>query len=164
MTDAVFSARALTLIDPDPQDPTWAWFCGHCGAAPEDPPDSGFRRVCSECTLGVLLRARADAAPERDGAFVVVDASLAVQAVSRQAETLLGQREQFAVNRHITELLIPPDAEDAPVGLARAITRAATGDEEPTDVFVRPSATFGVRLRVRIAACGPPQAALLVLA
>jgi hypothetical protein len=83
--------------------------------------------------------------------------------VSRQAETLLGVREQLAVNRHITELLIPPDAEQAPVGLAAAITRAATGDEEPTNVVVRPSSTFGVRLKVRIAACGPPSAALLVL-
>ena len=34
---------------------------------------------------------------------------------------------------------------------------------EPVHAFVRPWNTFGVRLRARIAPCGPPRAALVVL-
>jgi hypothetical protein len=102
--------------------------------------------------------------PGGDGAFLVVDSSLAIQGVSRAAELTLGVTESQAVNRHITELLIPADAESpGPVGLAIAITRAASGDDTASHVIVRPGNTFGVRLHVRIAACGPPSAALLVL-
>jgi hypothetical protein len=93
----------------------------------------------------------------------VVDSSLAVQAVSRRAELALAMRERDAVNRHVTELLIPADTESSELGLAEAITIAAGADSEPTSVFVRPAGAFGVRMRARIAACGPPRAALLVL-
>ncbi|HEV2974613.1 MAG TPA: hypothetical protein VGX69_06400, partial [Solirubrobacteraceae bacterium] len=47
--------------------------------------------------------------------------------------------------------------------LARAITSAVEDGGTPATVFVRPWNTFGVRIRARIAACGPPRAALLVL-
>jgi hypothetical protein len=102
--------------------------------------------------------------PGSDSAFVVVDSSLSVQAVSRTAEVTLRVRESHVVNHHITELLIPADAEtQGPVGLAIAITRAASGDDTGSHVYVRPGNTFGVRLRARVAACGPRAAALLVL-
>ena len=121
-------------------------------------------RVCGECGLGLLLEARVEALPEPGEAFLVIDSSLTVQAMSASGELALGVREGQAVNRHVTELLIPADAEgSSPVSLAVAITRAARGDEEPSRVFVRPSNTFGVRLEARIATCGPPRAALLVL-
>lgn len=114
--------------------------------------------------MGVLLRTRTDAAPTADDAFMVIDASLIVQAMSEHAEDALGLREVDAINRHVTELLIPADAEaQGPRGFAEAITCAAGGDEEPADVVVRPSGAFGIRLRARIAPCGPPAAALLVL-
>ena len=35
--------------------------------------------------------------------------------------------------------------------------------EQPIQVFVRPLNTFGVRMRARIAACGPPRATLILL-
>jgi hypothetical protein len=121
-------------------------------------------RVCPDCGLGLLLQTRADAAPARDDAFVIVDSSLNVQAVSARAEAALDVREAQVVNRHVTELLIAGETESATGSLALAITRAAGGDEEPAQRFaVRPSRTFGVRMLARIAACGPPQAALLVL-
>jgi hypothetical protein len=114
--------------------------------------------------LGVVLRTRADAAPGTDAAFLVADSSLIVQAVSEHAEKLLGVREVDVVNRHVAELLIQADAEAAgTVGLAQAITTATAGDEEPMRVFVRPASAFGIRIPARIAACGPPAAALLVL-
>jgi len=114
--------------------------------------------------VGALLDARSDLVPSVDDAFLVVDSSLSVQAISRSAELALGVREQRAVNRHLTELLIPAGVEDQREhGLAVAITRAAGGEQDPARVVVRPTSTFGVRLQARIAACGPPPTALLVL-
>jgi hypothetical protein len=142
----------------------WSWFCGHCGAQPSARTPAPIARVCDACGLGLLLEARSDAAPTIDEAFLVIDSSLAVQAMSRRAELLLGVREEQAVNCHVSELLIPADSEGVePVGLAVAITRAARGDEDALRTVVRPSNTFGVRLQARIATCGPPRAALLVL-
>jgi hypothetical protein len=168
MTASVLPARrpALRLVESTTDvQPAWTWFCGHCGAHPA----RGFmpapiHRVCESCEFGLLLQARSGSAPVADDAFLVVDSSLAVQAVSRQAERALGISEAHAVNRHVTELLIPADAEgQGPVSLPVAILRAAAGEDVPCRLFVRPSNTFGVRLQARIAACGPPRAALLVL-
>jgi hypothetical protein len=142
----------------------WSRFCGHCGAASAIETPAPVDRVCGACGLGVLLEARSDVVPGVDDAFLVVDSSLSVQAISWRAELALGVREQRAVNRHVTELLIAAGVEDQRThGLAVAITRAAGGEQDPARVFVRPSSTFGVRLQARIAACGPPPAALLVL-
>ena len=142
----------------------WGWFCGHCGARRLADAPAPIARVCGDCGLGLLLEARVDALPGPDDAFLVIDSSLTVQALSSRAEIALGVREGHAVNRHVTELVIPADAEEiTPVSLAVAITRAARGEDEQSRVFVRPSNTFGVRLEARIATCGPPRAALLVL-
>ena len=43
------------------------------------------------------------------------------------------------------------------------IARAASDNDSITRAFVRPADTFGVRIRARIASCGPPRAALVVL-
>lgn len=142
----------------------WLWFCGHC-AAPSPggaPPPSA--RVCSSCGLGLLLEAREDVVPTSRDAFLVVDSMLLIQAMSREAQTLLGVHEELAINRPVAELLVPADAESQRAGLAEAIAYAADGHEaEPTRAFVRPWNTFGVRMRARIATCGPPRAALIVL-
>jgi hypothetical protein len=119
--------------------------------------------VCRTCELGLMLACSADNAPPPDGAFLVLDASLSVCAVSAAAERLLATRETEAVNRLITELIVPADAEaQGPSNLAAAVTWAARGDDTSRRVMVRPTNTFGVRLSARIASCGPPRAALLV--
>ena len=88
---------------------------------------------------------------------------MSVCAVSGAAETLLAVSETDAVNRHLTELVVPADAEAAgPHNLAVAVTWAARGEDGAQAVTIRPANTFGVRIRARIAACGPPRAALLV--
>jgi hypothetical protein len=94
-----------------------------------------------------------------------VDATLLVQAMSAQAETFLAVTEEEAINKPVAELLVPADAEaEGRSSFAGAIAQAADGrDPEPTRRFVRPWNTFGVRTRARIATCGPPRAALLVL-
>jgi hypothetical protein len=94
----------------------------------------------------------------------VVDSALLVQAVSRRAERLLGTCEELAINRPVAELLVPADVNrTAGSTFVGAIADAIAHGDEPVRRFARPWNTFGVRMAVRIAACGPPRAALLVL-
>jgi hypothetical protein len=112
----------------------------------------------------MVLQAPLSAIPAPDASYLIVDSSLNVQAVSEHAERTLNVLEERAVNRHVTELLIPGDAEPfAASGLAAAITAASAGDEREERVAVRPSNTFGIRMFARIVGCGPPRAALIVL-
>ncbi len=142
----------------------WAWFCGHCAARPGGRPPMPGAQVCAECGFGVLLEARSDMVPSSRDAYLVVDSSLLVQAMSRSAESLLAVPEELAVNRSFTELIAPADAEARGAGqLAVAITEATVQDNVVHHVLVRPWNVFGVRMRARIAPCGPPRAALLVL-
>jgi hypothetical protein len=121
--------------------------------------------VCPSCGLGLLLEAREDAVPDDRDAFLVVDSSLLVQAMSREAQALLAVTEEMAINKPVGDLLVTADAEaQGRTGFAAAVAQAADGDDpEPTRAFVRPWNTFGVRMRARIATCGPPRAALIVL-
>jgi hypothetical protein len=138
-------------------------FCSHCGTRPDSEQQERDSRVCQSCGFGLLLEASDATAPAEGGAFMVLDSSMSVCAVSATAEELLATRETEAVNRHITEVLVPADAEtEGPTSLAAAVTWAARGDDTVRTATVRPTNVFGVRLSVRIANCGPPQAALLV--
>jgi hypothetical protein len=95
----------------------------------------------------------------------VVDAALNICAVSRQAERLLQVTETEAVNRHVADFLVPADSETATgESLATLLSWAARGETPSTQVVIRPTNTFGVRYWARIGPCGPPTAALLVLA
>jgi hypothetical protein len=153
---AALSLVPTPLPDPGPD----VEFCSHCGARPDGRAQS---RVCADCGFGLILHTHPDAAPDEGDAFVVLDASLSVCAVSQAAESLLEARETDAVNRHVTELLVPADAEaQNGQNLAVAVTWAARGDEGTRTVTLRPANTFGVRLRARISSCGPPRAALIV--
>jgi hypothetical protein len=155
------NGRAALKLTPEPAgspQPSVA-FCSHCGAHPEADVQS---RVCDACGLGLILYADAESAPQRGDAFVVLDGSLAVCAVSEAAESLLASRETDAVNRHVTELVVPADAEaQEGQNLAVAVTWAVRGDDAAREVTVRPANTFGVRLKARISSCGPPRAALI---
>jgi hypothetical protein len=105
-----------------------------------------------------------DEVPTTDAAYLVVDASFAVQALSEAAEAHLGLTEESALNRHITHLLIPADRSDGGSGnLAVALSMAARGDGAASQVTVCRTNTFGERIRARISSCGPPPAALVVL-
>jgi len=111
-----------------------------------------------------MLEAREDLVPGERDAFLMVDASLMIQGVSRRAEELLAVSEEVAINRPVAELLVAADAEaGGPGSFAGAIVEAVAGGEELVSKFVRPWNTFGVRMRARIGACGPPRAALIVL-
>jgi hypothetical protein len=145
------------VAEPRPQKT----FCGHCG---EEPSGDIHGRVCESCGLGVLLSANADAAPGPNDPFMIVDGSLCVCAVSRVAEELLGTDETEAVNRHLSEFLVPADAEaSGPENLMDLVNNAASDTSEAHVAVVRPPDEFGIRFRVQVGACGPPRAALLVL-
>ncbi|HWC85449.1 MAG TPA: hypothetical protein VG388_02850 [Solirubrobacteraceae bacterium] len=112
--------------------------------------------------MGLLLETAAHAAPEAGDAFLVLDPSLSVCAVSRGAENLLATTETAAVNHHVTELLVPADTESQTgANLAAAVSAATRGGDETRTVFIRPANLFGVRMRARIVHCGPPHAALV---
>jgi hypothetical protein len=113
----------------------------------------------------MLLETREDAVPSENDAFIVVDSRMLVQAVSREAQQLLAVTEEDAIDTPVSELLISADAESTDRGsFAGSIAEAAQGLEpETARSFVRPWNTFGVRMRAKIAMCGPPRAALIVL-
>ncbi len=164
MTDVQLTTRkgALAVVPSRaPETGPTVSFCSHCGAPPTSKTSAS--RVCERCALGLILQASADVAPSRGDAFLVLDSSLSVCAVSGAAERLLAARETEAINRHITELLVPADAEaQGAANLAVAVTWAARGNSAVRKVVVRPANTFGVRITARIASCGPPTAALVV--
>jgi hypothetical protein len=138
----------------------WPAFCSSCGRAPEGEP-TPFSRVCEACGMGLILRAPPGVAPGPTDAFLVVEATLAVGAVSSEAERFLDVAESHAIHRPVAELIEAADAEAPGESLAAAIMWAARGDGI-RELEVRPAHTFGVRCRARIGPCGPPRAAVLV--
>ncbi len=164
LTEAKTGSLRLVHSAPETESES-VWFCGKCALQTDSAwlptPNS---RVCRRCGLGLLLEARADVCPQPSDAFLIVDATLSVQALSSGAERLLGLSEPDAINRPVAELLTPATSENPDTGgFVRSITDAATGLEDPQTVFLRPRNTFGVRMRTVIGACGPPRAALIVL-
>jgi hypothetical protein len=155
--------RLVTPLEHEAPAPLVA-FCSHCGTRPTRSLAGAPSRVCASCGLGLLLESPADVAPSAGDAFLVLDHSLAVCAMSEAAERLLAANEPDVVNRHVSDLLMPADAEEKKgAGLSAAVAWAARGDPGVRTAVVRPANTFGIRLTARIASCGPPRAALLVL-
>ena len=141
-------------------------FCGHCAREPAATPQSmNGSRVCEHCGLGLLLEAGTDMAPTPADPFLVVDAGQYICAVSKAGEKLLGAAEPEAVNRHLNDFIVPADlGNPASYSLSAAVVAAASGATDPIHIAVRPPDTFGVRHWAKIGSCGPPSAALIVIA
>lgn len=157
---------SLNVVREQAKDRPQKSFCGHCGRSPEEGNDPhAVSRVCASCGMGLILQAPLESVPSADDPFLVVDGSLTICALSRVAEKLLNVAETDAVNRHLGEFLVQADAE-APTSenLGALVAWAARGESPSSSVVVRPANTFGVRYWARVGPCGPPQAALLVLA
>lgn len=142
-------------------------FCSHCAKVPPGgaAPEVGSR-VCTSCGLGLLLEAPEALAPRPKDAFVVVDKTLSIQGLSKRAEKLLGLREIDALDRHVTDLLVPADAESDPTrphALSALLVAAASGSDDVTEAVLRPPDEFGVRFAARIGPCGPAPGAVVVL-
>lgn len=141
-------------------------FCSRCAATAEETEPQlltyGFDRVCDHCGMGVMLSAPSAALPAAGGAFVVVTRDGRISAVSEAAERLIGE-EPGLLGMPITAAMTSPDGEPR---LVRSLARAAGGGREIVEMAVTPAPLEErrvIRLIARIASCGPPRAALLVL-
>lgn len=138
-------------------------FCGHCGRRAEAVTPA--TRVCGSCHLGLIVSAPESLAPGVEEPFLIVDGRLQVCAVSRRAERLLGLAESETVDRQLTDVLLPADAEAVGIeGFVSTIVHAARGDRIVRDLVVRPAGEWGIRWFTRIGPCAKPSAALIVLA
>src|SRR5438270_923039 len=135
----------LARTDASPQHTVH--FCTHCGAL----SDESERRVCGRCGLGVVLSCAPGLLPKPGAAFLVVRADLRISAASEAVEPLLG-----------ADLVGLPllDVLSGDPGLARWIVRASMGSNRVVSVALRRGTR---RINGRVAACGQPPAALLVL-
>ena len=126
-------------------------FCTHCGAVTDDAP----QRVCLDCGLGVVLTCARAAAPRADAPFLVVTSDLRITAASAATEPIFGEADQL-VGQSVLDVLRGDGS------LPRQITRAAMGSRKGATAWVR-AAEHGRPRKARIAACGTPAAALIVL-
>ena len=122
----------------------------------------GFDRVCQRCGMGVMLSAPSVALADAGAAFVVVTRQGRISAVSEAAERLVGE-EPGLLGMPVTTAVTSPTDE---AQLLRSLARAAGGGRE---IVRGPVIHAGQRsgrpgkMNARIAGCGPPRAALLVL-
>ena len=121
-------------------------FCTHCGALADGAP----QRVCGACGLGVMLSCAPGVLPRAGAAFLVIKSDLRISAASEAAERMLGEVSG-------APLL---DVVSGDPTLPRWLGRAAMGSQRVVSVALRVGAR---RVNGRIAACGDPPAALLVL-
>jgi hypothetical protein len=140
-------------------------FCAYCGERPDNDVGIGpASRICPSCELGVLLHARGDAAPRSDEPFFIVDAGLSVCAVSRAAESLVGTEEYYAIGSFLGCFLSPGDvAPSLTRNFFALVRRAAHGRTQPQRASVRRPGDETERYVARVAWCGEPSAALVVL-
>jgi hypothetical protein len=135
----------LARTDASPQHTVH--FCTHCATL----SDESERRVCGRCGLGVILSCAPGLLPKPGAAFLVVKADLRISAASEAVEPLLGAD---LVGQPLMDVL------SGDPGLARWIVRASMGSSRVVSVALRRGTR---RLNGRVAACGEPPAALLVL-
>lgn len=111
-------------------------------------------RVCRACGLGVRLHTHADALRSDGSPFLIVRADGTVSAMSASAEKEFGD----LVARQLLSVL---EARDLP----GAVASAAEGEGGVVTLSARPlvGRRFRAKVRVTIAPCGDPPAALVVI-
>jgi hypothetical protein len=124
-------------------------FCTHCGTLSNE----AAARVCDVCGLGVILSCAPGVLPRSGAAFLVVKLDLRISAASEAVEPLLGDPDEL-IGEPVLDVL------SGDPSLARAIARAALGYRRMTTVALRRGTR---RLNGRVATCGGPAAALVVL-
>src|SRR4051794_39000125 len=139
-------------------------FCGPCGSHASADGPVPASRVCGMCGLGLLIGGGPGLVPREGEAFLPVARPLPVCGGSRRAGALPRVKETEAVDRRITDVLMPADCEVAGAeSLVHLIAHAARGEGDGERVVVRPAHEFGIRFWASIGPCGPPKGALVVL-
>ena len=115
-------------------------FCSHCGRL----GDTG-QRVCPECGLGVQLYTDAGVLQAPGSTFLIVRGDGIVSAVSAAAELMFGH----VIGKPVATILRHRE-------LPGAVARAAAGRPEPVTLQVE-------KLRLTVAPCGLPPAALVLI-
>jgi hypothetical protein len=110
-------------------------------------------RVCADCGLGVVLTCEPGVLPRAGAAFLVVKSDLRISAASAAVEPLLGDPESL-VGEPVLDIL------SGDPSLTRWVARAAMGSRRVVSVALRRGTR---RLNGRVATCGEPVAALIVL-
>ena len=125
-------------------------FCSYCGRVGGDEHE----RVCRACGLGVRLHTHADAFRSDGTPFLIVRADGTVSAMSVSAEKEFGD----LVARQLVSVL---EARDLP----GAVAAAAEGEGGVVTLSARPlvGRRFPAKVRVTVAPCGDPPAALVVI-
>lgn len=126
-------------------------FCSYCGRLGGDAPF----RVCATCGLGVYLRTDARALHADGAPFLVVRADGVISAASATAEREF-PHEGPLVGRPLRTLFTSED------DLEGAVSLAAAGATDVASMSVTPR-HGGRRVRVTIAPCGEPPAALIAV-
>lgn len=158
-------AQTASVAAPPQQRVEHARVCTRCATAADNADHSapyGFDRVCGRCGMGVMLSTPRKALPDSGAALLVVTRDGRISAVSEAAERLVGE-EAGLLGMPITTVVTSPDDEPH---LLRTLTRAAGGRREIVELPVIHAAQRNARpgrLNARVASCGPPRAALLVL-
>jgi hypothetical protein len=137
-------------------------FCSYCGYPPMGRWRSLAHRVCMRCQMGTVLSAPPGLAPRFYEPFVIVDASLRLQAVSRHAEVILKVDEPAAVDNPLADLLVCRTDQDQ-FDLAGLVGRAVSGSWLALRVELRTVGDPPIEVVARVAGCGPPPAAMLIL-
>jgi hypothetical protein len=135
----------LARTDASPQHTVH--FCTHCGTLSNE----GERRVCGRCGMGVVLSCAPGLLPREGSAFLVVKADLRISAASVATQQYVGDG---VVGEPLLDVL------SGDPGLPRWIMRASMGSSRVVSVALRVGTR---RVNGRVAACGDPPAALLVL-
>jgi hypothetical protein len=124
-------------------------FCTHCAALSSE----SSTRVCPACGLGVILGCEPGILPRAGAAFLIVKSDLRISAASAAVEPLFGDPDAL-VGEPVLDVVSGDPA------LPRWIARAAMGSRRVTSVALRHGTR---RVNGRVATCGSPAAALLVL-
>jgi hypothetical protein len=137
-------------------------FCSYCGYPPMGRWRSVAHRVCMRCEMGTVLSAPPGLRPRFYEPFVIVDPLLRLQAVSRRAEVMLAVDEPAAIDIALEEFLVCATVAEQ-LELADLVERAVDGSMLATRVQLRTADDPTIEVLARVAGCGPPAAAVLIL-
>jgi hypothetical protein len=137
-------------------------FCSYCGYPPMGRWRSLAHRVCMRCEMGTVLRAPPGLQPRFYEPFVIVDSRLRLQAVSHHAEAMLAVDEPAVIDVPLEAFLSCHTVQDQ-TDLAGLVGSAVGGSRLATRVEMRTVGDPAIEVVARVAGCGAPPAALLVL-